>query len=71
VVYALRPELFETRLLHVEVETEGALTDGMTVADFRPYSAAERNVNVCLKVKANDIFDWYEKVMTTACLTRA
>ena len=48
-IYALRPALFMTRLLHVDVETEGALTEGMTVADFRPYSKVKPNVNVCLK----------------------
>jgi len=26
-IYALRPALFKTRLLHVDVETEGALTE--------------------------------------------
>jgi len=70
-IYALRPALFETRLLHVDVETEGTLTEGMTVADFRPYSKVKPNVNVCLKADANAIFDWYEKVIMTACLARA
>ena len=70
-IYALRPALFKTRLLHVDVETEGVLTEGMTVADFRPYSKLKRNVNVCLKADADAIFDWYEKVIMTACLARA
>jgi inosine-uridine nucleoside N-ribohydrolase len=70
-IYALRPALFKTRLLHVDVETEGVLTEGMTVADFRPYSKVKPNVNVCLKADANAIFDWYEKVIMTACLARA
>ena len=70
-IYALRPALFKTRLLHVDVETEGALTEGMTVADFRPYSKVKPNVNVCLKADADAIFDWYEKVIVTACLARA
>jgi inosine-uridine nucleoside N-ribohydrolase len=70
-IYALRPALFKTHLLHVDVETEGVLTEGMTVADFRPYSKVKPNVNVCLKADANAIFDWYEKVIMTACLARA
>ena len=70
-IYALRPALFKTRLLHVDVETEGALTEGMTVADFRPYSKVKPNVNVCLKADADAIFDWYEKVIMAACLARA
>ena len=70
-IYALRPALFKTRLLHVDVETEGALTEGMTVADFRPHSKVKPNVNVCVKADADAIFDWYEKVIMTACLARA
>jgi len=70
-IYALRPALFMTRLLHVDVETEGALTEGMTVADFRPYSKVKPNVNVCMKADSDAIFDWYEKVIMTACLARA
>jgi inosine-uridine nucleoside N-ribohydrolase len=70
-IYALRPALFMTRLLHVDVETEGALTEGMTVADFRPYSKVKPNVNVCMKADSDAIFDWYEKVIMTASLARA
>ena len=66
-VYALRPHLFETRFLHVDIETEGALTDGMTVADFRRNPEAAPNVHVCLKADADAIYDWYEEVITTAC----
>ena len=36
--YAVRPELFETKRLPVNVDTESSLTRGMTVADFRPYT---------------------------------
>jgi inosine-uridine nucleoside N-ribohydrolase len=70
-IYALRPELFKTRLLHVDVETEGALTDGMTVADLRPYSDAKPNVNVCLQTDSDAIFNWYESVIRAACSARA
>lgn len=73
--YALRPELFEARLLHVDVDIESSLTRGMTVADFRPYVEGARNgdevvrrpnVNVCLKANADAILDWYEEVMGSA-----
>jgi purine nucleosidase len=69
--YALRPELFETRFLHVDVETDGALTAGMTVADFRPSSTATPNVHVCLKADAAQIYDWYEQVIAAACRAAA
>lgn len=34
IAYLLRPELFEGRHIHVAIETAGALTLGMTVADY-------------------------------------
>lgn len=61
--YALRPELFEAQLMHVDVETNGRYTRGMTVGDLRWSSTDERNVNVCLKADADGILDWYESVM--------
>jgi inosine-uridine nucleoside N-ribohydrolase len=51
----LWPELIKTVPLRVEVETEGRLTRGMTVADFRPpghRSPAVPNADVCLDVDA-------------------
>jgi purine nucleosidase len=52
VAAAAWPELFPTVALSVDVETEGRLTRGMTVADFRPpaYSPrVEPNARVCLE----------------------
>jgi inosine-uridine nucleoside N-ribohydrolase len=63
--YALRPELFETRRLWVDVDTESTLTCGMTVADFRPYTDRPANITVCLKADADGILDWYEHVITS------
>ncbi len=64
--YALRPDLFEVKRLPVDVETEGALTDGMTVADFRPFTDRPANVTVCMNADADGILDWYERVITSA-----
>lgn len=64
--YALRPDLFETKRLPVDIETEGSLTGGMTVADFRPFTAKPANVTVCMKADADGILDWYERVITSA-----
>lgn len=36
VAYVARPDLFETRLARVDVETTGEFTTGMTVVDFDP-----------------------------------
>jgi len=64
--YALRPDFFEVKRLPVDVETEGALTDGMTVADFRPFTDRPANVTVCMNADADGILDWYERVITSA-----
>lgn len=62
--YAVRPELFEVKRLHVTVETTGTDTLGMTVADFRPSTNAKPNITVCLKAKGEEILAWYQKVIT-------
>lgn len=64
--YALRPDLFETKRLAVDIETAGSLTAGMTVADFRPFTDRPANVTVCLKADADSILEWYERTMASA-----
>jgi purine nucleosidase len=44
IAWLLQPELFEGRLINVEVELQGALTVGMTVADFWGVTSRPRNV---------------------------
>jgi len=34
IAYLLQPELYSGRLINVEIETQSALTVGMTVADY-------------------------------------
>ncbi|MBI3911334.1 MAG: nucleoside hydrolase [Armatimonadetes bacterium] len=52
----LWPDLLGARPLRVDVETQGTLTRGMTVADFRPGRGACRppNADVCLEVNAGE-----------------
>ena len=64
--YALRPGLFQTQRLAVDIETESSLTAGMTVADFRPFTDKPANATVCMKADADGILDWYERVMASA-----
>jgi pyrimidine-specific ribonucleoside hydrolase len=50
-VFALTaPELFRTRKLHVDIETRGDRTQGMTLADLRPWTEAGQNVTACLDI---------------------
>ncbi|MDR1250548.1 MAG: nucleoside hydrolase [Treponema sp.] len=44
------PELFNSRLYHVAVETQGKYTAGMSVVDLRSWSAVQPNVTVNIDV---------------------
>jgi pyrimidine-specific ribonucleoside hydrolase len=50
IAYLLRPEIFSSEDLHVEVETSGDLTRGMTVADRRPGTTNRPTARVLLGV---------------------
>ncbi len=52
VAAALDPSLIETRRVAVDVETTGALTSGMTVADWRGVWKRKPNAEVAIGVKA-------------------
>jgi pyrimidine-specific ribonucleoside hydrolase len=49
------PELFSAKPYNVKVETQGKYTAGMSLADLRPYSEAERNVSVNMEVDREGI----------------
>ena len=54
------PDYFESVAADVQVETEGVLTDGMTVADLRPErQPATSNARVCVKVDAAAFLDHF------------
>lgn len=51
IAVAIDPSLIQTRRVHVDVETEGRHTRGMTVADFRkPLRRGEQTVDVALTI---------------------
>ena len=55
-----RPDYFESVPAHVQVETEGTLTSGMTVADLRPERQhRDPNANVYLKVAVEAFLDYF------------
>lgn len=58
------PDLVEMKNLKVDVETKGALTDGMTVAEFRPSEMGkDENVQVCFNLdKEAFITDFIETI---------
>jgi len=58
VAAAVQPSLFKTRRLFVDVETQGELTRGMTVADLRYRSQARPNMNVVMEVDAEAFLEF-------------
>jgi inosine-uridine nucleoside N-ribohydrolase len=59
VAAAIRPALFETREVYVDVVTDSERTLGQTIADFRNQWKTAPNVRVCLNVDAKGILDLY------------
>ena len=54
------PDYFESVAAHVQVETEGTVTNGMTVADLRPERQRhDPNAYVCVKVAAETFLDHF------------
>jgi inosine-uridine nucleoside N-ribohydrolase len=55
VAHLIRPEVIRTRKLNVEIETDGELTRGRTVADVYGITGKSANTDVALEVD-NDLF---------------
>lgn len=67
VAAALDPSLIETRRVAVDVETAGALTSGMTVADWRGVWKRKPNAEVAIGVRAEaTIAQFLERMETLA-----
>lgn len=45
VMYHTNPEIFKSQMIHMDVETKGEFTRGMTVPDLRAHSNFYKNVN--------------------------
>ena len=57
VAYLLRPDLFETKLCNVSVETESELTVGHTAVDFWHVTDKPRNVHWAYEVDADGFYE--------------
>lgn len=58
-----RPKAIETQPMHVDVETRGELTRGMTVFDRRPWSKARPNVELALHVDSQGVRDYMKGIL--------
>ena len=63
--YAIAPEFFGLREMHVRVETQGEFARGFTVADRRKNSTAEPNVSVAMEVDANGVTELWAELVST------
>jgi inosine-uridine nucleoside N-ribohydrolase len=61
--YVLRPDLFRIRRLAVDIETQGSLTAGATVADFDGHWGRPANVDVALEVDASGVADVFAETL--------
>lgn len=60
IIHLLRPEWFKSEYYHVDIETEGELCRGMTVADFRePKDETKINTEVLLSVDNEKFVDFF------------
>jgi purine nucleosidase len=62
---ALDPSLIATARVAVDVETHGALTSGMTVADWRGVWRRRPNAEVAVGVRADSMIDQFLDRMAT------
>lgn len=54
VAYLIRPDIFEGKKYHVDIETQGELTRGMTIADLRPVPTKKANAFVLFNVNREE-----------------
>jgi purine nucleosidase len=55
--WLLKPELFQSRDVNVEIECESELTMGMTVVDWWGVMNKKPNAAVCRSINAQGFFD--------------
>ncbi|QJD85758.1 nucleoside hydrolase [Cohnella herbarum] len=57
VAYCIDPSIFTCRKLHVDIETKGEFSYGMTVVDMLGVTGKEPNVNVALELDQDKFWD--------------
>jgi len=60
IIHLLKPEIFKSEFFHVEIETEGSLCRGMTVADIRnEYDKKDLNTEVLMSVNNEEFVTYF------------
>ncbi|KUO72534.1 MAG: hypothetical protein APF77_23915 [Clostridia bacterium BRH_c25] len=63
VAYVIAPELFTTKLCHVDIETKGEFSTGATVADMWDVLKKDKNVDVALDIDREGFIELLKKSM--------
>jgi pyrimidine-specific ribonucleoside hydrolase len=62
----VRPALFRFEDYYIHVETEGAVTRGMTIADFHNVSARPANARVAIGIDVDGFWEWFLELFAVA-----
>ena len=63
IVAVAMPEAAHTKHMHVDVETQGELTRGMSVFDRRTWKTIVPNVEVMVEIETKDVRDYIRRVI--------
>lgn len=63
IIAVAQPHAVHAKLMHVDVETHGELTRGMSIFDRRSWENAEPNVNVVTEVESQEVRDYIRRVI--------
>ncbi|MFO0809438.1 MAG: nucleoside hydrolase [Gemmataceae bacterium] len=66
IVALTRPDLLTLRSVHVDIETRGELTRGMTVVDTRPTSTSPANVQLAVGLDMGGVRGYIDAVLTAS-----
>lgn len=66
IAYLMRPELFTTEDYSIQIETQGELTTGMTIADRRVSNDKEKpNTKVCTGIRCKEFVELVKECMVS------
>lgn len=63
VMYHTNPEIFKSQMVHMDVETRGEFTRGMTVADMRQASSLCKNINFVTDIDTKKFEEVFMEVL--------
>lgn len=59
IAYLLKPDIFNTTNVYVDIETHGEYSYGATVVDLKNYLKEDPNTTVCMDIDENEFKNWF------------